>query len=95
VIEGERVTLMCNISGSEPLDISWTNGKQVWNQPSLTFESVNRRDAGTYNMTVNNGEECNKTDTTSLILNVNCEYNTYDSCYIRYRMRNKQMMRTN
>jgi uncharacterized protein (DUF779 family) len=74
VVEGEKVTLMCNISGSKPLYISWTNGTEVWNNASLIFESVNRRDYGTYSMTVNNGEECNKTDKANLTLNVYCKY---------------------
>ncbi|XP_031555101.1 uncharacterized protein LOC116292008 [Actinia tenebrosa] len=62
-VEGRNVTLRCIISGSEPLNITWTNGQQVWNDNTVTFETVNRSDTGTYNLTVSNGEECNKAET--------------------------------
>ncbi|XP_031567399.1 titin-like, partial [Actinia tenebrosa] len=62
-VEGINIELKCIISGSEPLKKTWTNGRQVWNDNTVTFEPVNRRDTGTYNLTVSNGEQCNKAET--------------------------------
>lgn len=74
VIERERVIFSCNISGSEPLNITWTNDSQVWKQVNLTFDPVNRVNAGSYHVTVNNGQECKEAKGEILKLTVYCKF---------------------
>jgi hypothetical protein len=82
VIEGGKVALMCDISGSEPLYTSWTNETNEWNQKTLIFEAINRRNAGTYNIKVKSGEVCNKTAKANFTLNVYCKYSFHGCCMI-------------
>lgn len=75
VIEGDQVIVICNISGSEPLSITWTKGKQVWNERILKFQPVSRNDSGTYDIDVraSDGGVCNHTAKANVTFDVYCK----------------------
>lgn len=70
--------MMCKLSGSEPIDVTWilinASPPLEWNQRNLTFNAISRKEEGWYRMNVNNGKECNTTESATFHVEVNCKY---------------------
>ena len=73
--EGSSVTIACKASGKPPPDVAWirngvleSSGKKT---ASLTFDNINRTDAGQYTCRANNSAEVTSIDTTIVIY---CKY---------------------
>jgi hypothetical protein len=75
VVEGSHLTVVCTVSGSEPLNItlSKSDGTHKTQGNILTVPVVNRNDEGDYVCTVNNGDECLVVSATTSAT-VNCKY---------------------
>ncbi|XP_031571252.1 uncharacterized protein LOC116305473 isoform X3 [Actinia tenebrosa] len=75
VVEGSKVSMICQISGSEPMNVTWIRLNALpplrWNERNLTFSAISREEGGWYRMYVNNGEECKTTANATLRVNVN------------------------
>lgn len=80
VSEKDHVKLMCNMSGSKPLNVSWRYGSKVWNQEYLKLPSINRKDAGTYEIRVKSGGMCNETAKQNMTLEVYCKFAKLENC---------------
>lgn len=59
-IEGQRVSLVCNVTGSELLNVTWRRiGGGSYSEGSLKqFSSISRHDEAVYECMAHNGDEC-------------------------------------
>ncbi|KAK3711059.1 hypothetical protein QZH41_019233 [Actinostola sp. cb2023] len=59
VAEGSNLNLTCNVSGTTPLNVTWTrSGKPDVQGMVYSITNIKRSDEGVYRCTVNNGDEC-------------------------------------
>ena len=75
IVEGSRVVIMCNVSGSEPMDITWKrkgSSAILAKGQHLVLDNVNKTNIGGYQCTASN--ECGTTTVISHIY-VICKYN--------------------
>ncbi|XP_048588140.1 hemicentin-1 isoform X2 [Nematostella vectensis] len=60
VVEGSNLTIPCDVTGSEPINVSWSrdNVAGFVGSRDLSFKPIDRLDEGVYVCTANNGLEC-------------------------------------
>ena len=76
IVQGSRVVILCNVSGSEPMDITWRKKDSsaiLVKGPRLILDNVNRSNIGGYQCTASNGVECETASGLSYIY-VICKY---------------------
>ena len=73
IMEGRNLTLMCNVSGTPPLMVSWikVGGNMRISGRELVFANINRREAGEYRCEASN--ECGNASETTTI-EVQCKF---------------------
>ena len=78
--EGSDITLVCNVTGSEPLYVTWTrlDGPTYPQGSTKQFASINRSDEAVYQCTAHNGDECPVATSTNASIIVICK-NTFIS----------------
>lgn len=77
VPEGSRVVILCNVTGSEPMVITWKKvgySSSIGNGSSLILENVKTADNGGYWCSATNGRECATAKSTPSYLYVVCKY---------------------
>ena len=80
VVEGSNLNLTCNVSGTTPLNVTWTrSGKPAIQGMVYSITNIKRSDEGVYRCTVNNGAECPERSATTNAT-VKCEM-TFSSFY--------------
>ncbi|KAK3755972.1 hypothetical protein QZH41_016828 [Actinostola sp. cb2023] len=78
VIEGSNLYLTCNVSGTTPLNVTWTrSGKPDVQGMVYSITNIKRSDEGVYRCTVNNGAEC---PARSATINVTVNYFEHCKC---------------
>ena len=77
VKQGERVIILCNVTGDPKPNITWTKESQSGNVISsnltLVIDSVHISDNGTYHVTANNGRSAS----VLVELDILCKYVSY------------------
>jgi len=83
--EGSKVLIYCNITGSEPMTISWSKvgvGSVPGNTSILTLNNVKTGNNGGYQCTVTNGNECPVAKSVPTFLYVQCKCSIFKKLMI-------------